>query len=53
MNHYHVLWKGPGKDMKGLDQITEGWSKFNGSRETLGREEMGTVRVWTDPVRGV
>ena len=57
MNHNRVLWDGPilveqwpGKDMKGLDQITEGWSKVHGSRETLGREETGTGGVWTGPV---
>ena len=39
--------------MKGLDQITEGWSKVHGSRETLGREETGTGGVWTGPVHGL
>lgn len=41
MKHNHVLWDGPvlveqwpGKDMKGLDQITEGWSKVHGSRDS-------------------
>lgn len=40
MNHNRVLWESPilvqqwaGRDMKGLDQITEGWSQFNGSKE--------------------
>ena len=37
----------------GLDQITEGWSKVHGSRETLGREETGTGGVWTGPVHGL
>lgn len=59
MNHNHVLWDGPvlveqwpGKDMKGLDQITEGGVRFM-EAETLGREEMGTGGVWTGPVHGL